>query len=525
MGNEKTQNTAKEEEQRQNNEDRKSGDRNNKKINSQYPDPDNYISNTFARFSLHELQNELEKFSKTISVDKAKLDHLVPKKFSQFIQCKKVMERISSDYSSNNLVSQNSGATIKQIVSKFEQLISKYKIDLEQKDTGGEDVELSKGAMLLNYKEILRSNLLNFPVFLETFEKCKKIFEEGNNIDIIRPELIDFLAVIYDKISKDDTTFEEVCDLANLYIDVLLFQGDLTAEQKKLKIHNTILVNFKESTYSRAKPTEEYYKYLFMSLAKALQYLINDHAEDAIEHTFQMFYHTLSKTDPRYCRVVFKHINDFGKSSRLSASNLKVFKDLFSDMKIDLFSHFVSNSSLNEAVDIFDVFLSSFKERETGRAQDVLLKKVERHLINSERHGFEYLNDQVRDVEMISRCLGTKESKNMRQLNKRLKEKKDTEVTEIANVFQAAFHCPDEDGIGDWEVSVLMKAVRIIDSTPEYNKEILSKCKEQIMRHSVVAYFLQRYLNTTDIPVMNEEERRRIEGCKGQFDFLLTANK
>ncbi|ELA42604.1 uncharacterized protein VICG_00356 [Vittaforma corneae ATCC 50505] len=487
-----------------------------------FPDPEDFINSSYMDFSILELQDVLIAFSKSISETKARLNYLIPKNFAKFISCKGTMEQICDDYSKNNIASSNSSSSISFIVSKFESLLKKHNINLDEIDEESVTIEVSEDAAMMNLKEMLRSNILNFSIFMETLGKYRKLVENSKKLDAIKPEIIDFLTAVYEKIVGEETPFEEMCNLTDIYLTAASYQNDYTFDQKRLKIMNTILVNFKESTYSRMRVSDEYYKYLFKSIIKVLEYLKEEQVEEAIHHFFKMFYSLLCKTDPKYCRIVLRQIADFTKSINTTASSIREFRESLSDLKTDLFNFFVSTASVDECVEIFNVFLSIFNERETKKAQDILLKKTERHLISSERHGFEFLRDQAKDVKTISSCLGSRESRNMKQLKKRIGEKKDAEIQEIVKGFKLSFEVLNgvDDGVINMETKILMEAVKIIDRSKEYHTQILCECRDLIVKHGVILYFLRSYLKL-ETPVLSEEERNRVESLSFQFGFLV----
>jgi hypothetical protein len=491
----------------------------------EFQNPDDFINSTYKDCSLIELQDALVEFTKSISDTKSKLSDLVPKNFVKFISCKSTMEQICDDYSKNKLVSINSKNLISNITSRFENLLSKYEINFNKATEENLIDEMTENAVLLNYKEILRSNIMNFHVFTDILAKFQEVFGKGKKMEEIRAEIIDFLSAMYEKIIDEDTSFDYACNLVDIYLSTLKLQNDFTYEEKRIKIINTILVNFKEFAHTKMKISDEYYSYLEKTLLKILNYLEDEQADDAIQYFFQIFYDILCKTNPKYCRIVFRNLEDFIKSAKLTARNLKDMRDYFSNLKIDLFNYFVSNADINECVQIFDIFLNSLDEKETKAAQSTLLRKTEKHLISSERRGVEYLKNQTEEIKLISPCLGSKESKNMKSLARGLKEKQNIEVQGVVNKFKSMFSALEksENKIDD-EVMILMEAAKIVDGTRKYSREILSECRDVIINNKVILYYLRTYL-MSEAPELNEDETKRVKELSFQFDFLLNTVK
>lgn len=493
--------------------------------NYEFPDSDEFINTTHRDSSLPELQNAVVVLAKSISETRAKLNQLIPKNFVKFIACKGAMESIGDEYARSGLVFKSSETTVSSIIAKFENLLKKHNVELDEGRKGNISTELSKDASLLTLKEVLRSNIPNFPMFTEMLGKNKKMLQDSTVLDEIKPEIVDFLNAVYEKIVGDGTGFEEACNLMDIYLQASIYQKDLPVDQKHNKITTTILVNFKESTFSRMKMTDGCYSYLFKSIIRVLRYLKDEQIEDAIHHLFHVLYLILSKSDPKYSRMVFRTIEDFIRSADISTATRNEFADEFSTLKTDLFAFFVKNISVAECINIFDIFLSVFNEKETKRAQSMLLKKAEKHLISSNKHCFEYLRDQSADLNALKCCLGSKESKNVKQLERRISDKTTVEINQIAKEFGLLFSSlkdmgEDDEGVLDEEIKILVEMAKIIDKMPEYHTRIIYECRNLIVERKVIHYFLRNYLKD-GAPALNSKERKRVDLLSFQFDFFL----
>lgn len=492
------------------------------KQNNVFPDPDEFINSSFKDYSLIELQDALIAFSKSISKTKAELIHFIPKNFTKFIRCKDLMEQLGNDYSKFDLSLKSSSNSISNIISNVENLLKIHNIiDLDQ-DTGS--MEMCKDAELLDLKEILRSNISNFPIFIETLEKFRNTFNSSESLADIKPEIVDFLEMVYEKIIDERTTFEEACNLVDVYNKAFECQTNLTDVQKSSKILNTILVQYKDMTNSKMKVSDEYFNFLLKSVAKVTEYLKDEQLDDAIHHFFNILKNLLSQTDPKYCRIIFIRIEDFLKSIKTAANNLKEFRNGFSDLKVAMFVFFVQKADIKTCSEIFNIFLSVFNQNETKKAQEVLLNKVEKHLSSVNLKGFAYLKDHDKDIKIIAPCLGSRESKNVKELSTKLKDKRDIEINEILSNFKNLFEIKEEKDVLNCEVKILMEAVKIIDSSEKYHKDILRRCRDLISKRPVIFYYLRIYLNS-ESPVLNKEEDERVKELSYQFDFLLNGDK
>lgn len=480
-------------------------------------DPVEFINRTYENSSLYDLNDALVEFSKSISSSKQRHRFLIPKHFSRFIHCKSLLERIKGDFLGKNMQNQKHiDDYVAELQSKFEGLIRMSGVNLNPVASSSAAMYKAKYSTLFNLKEVLRENILNFEKFTEALRRGREAFEEVKEskffqrvLDEIQPEIRDFLENIYEYIVDPKVSFEESCYLFDYYFEVSGGKSDS-------KIMNTMLVHFKETTYNKQERSEEYYTYLIRSLVKLLRYVSEDQAIDGIHHFFNCFRSVLESTDPQYCRMVIRRIGDFQKSLKAPPYCLKEFRDSFSDLKIGMFSMFAEKCSIREAPAIFDVFLSIMKDREVRTAQEILLKKAKSHLSKSTLSGIEYLNSESEEIRAIRPCLGSKDSKNIKALERSLREKRNEAITHVADEYGKLFACYDDTG-------VLMEALKIIEDIPEYCSYVFVECRDLILKRSVVAYYMHTYLGT-DTPVLGEEEAETVKNMEFQFGHMLMAD-
>ncbi|KAM0681778.1 hypothetical protein GINT2_000293 [Glugoides intestinalis] len=477
--------------------------------NYAFPDPITFINTSYKEFSLADLQDALIAFSKSISETKKKLSHLGPKNFSKLIGCKGTMEGIYESYVANQLSAKSSDKLVEKMIEDFRKLLENYDIDLKEKKKQ-ENVRDD----LLRLKESLKSSMLNFTKFIDTLEEVEWIPEMQESIV---PIVKEFLVVVYEKIMETSTGFEEACKLVDFYMKASSWYestvaDEMSVDKKKVAINNTLLVSFKEASSNRKRDDDDYYSYLFRTLAQILLYLEDEQGKEVIRHGFKCFFEVLSETNPRHSIVVFRRIEDFKRTLQTTGENRHEIKEQFSKLKTDLFEVFVEKSSLKESIAVFNMFLGVFSEAETRRSQAILLHKTKKQLLESKLHGFEYLQQEDEEIKKITPCLGTKDSRNVRELNRNLRERRKKELEGIINGFRLML----EEKTGD--VEVLMQAARIVDEAAEQGSFILGECRDLIKKRRVVWYFLSESLKT-EKPILGEDEWKVVEKLKFQFEF------
>lgn len=418
------------------------------------------------------------------------------------------MEGIYTSYVANQLSAQNSNKLVEKLIEDFKRLLDNYEIDLKEKkkpeNLQDEHVRL---------KEMLKSSILNFPKFIDTLEEVKWRPEMQESIV---PVVKEFLVVVYEKIMEASTGFEEACKLVDFYIKASSWHesmmADLSVDKKKIAINNTLLVSFKESSSNRKRDDDDYYTYLFRTLAQILVYLEDEQGIEVIRHAFKCFFEVLSESSPRHSIVVFRRIEDFKRTLQTTGDKRHEIKEQFSKLKTDLFEVFIEKSSLEESVAVFDMFLGVFNEAETRRSQLILLHKTKKQLLESKLHGFEYLQQEDEEIKKITPCLGTKDSRNVRELNRNLRERRKDELQSIVKGFRLIL----EEQTGD--VEVLMRAAKIVDESAGQGSFILGECRDLIRKRPVVWYFLSESLKT-EKPLLGSEDWKVVEKLNFQFEF------
>lgn len=476
--------------------------------------PVEFINKTYEGFSLYDLNDALVTLSKSISSCRQRHRFLIPKHFSRFIHCKNLLERIKDDFFGKNMQDQKHlDSYIATLQSKFDGLVKASGIDMNPDTSNAVTRYKERYSVLFTLRETLAENILNFEKFTDALRTGREAFEEVKDSKFfqgkfaeIQPVIRSFLENIYEYIVDPKVSFEESCYLFDYYFEVSGGKSDS-------KIMNTMLVHFKESTYNKQERSEEYYTYLIRSLVRLLRYVCDDQAIDGIHHFFNCIRSVLEDTDPQYSRTIIRRVGDFQKSLKAPPYCLKEFRDSFSDMKIGLFSMFVQRCSIREAPEIFDVFLSIMKDREVRASQEILLKKSQSCLAASKLTGVEYLNSESDEIRTIRPCLGSKDSKNIKALEKSLREKRNEALALVADDFRKLFDCYDDTG-------VLMGALRIIEDIPDYCSRVFVECRDQILERPVVTYHMHTYLGI-DTPVLGEDEKRTVKDMEFQFGHML----
>ena len=483
-----------------------------------FPDSVTFINKSYKTFSLLDLQDALIAFTKSRTETKAKIDKIIPKNFVKFVSCKGLMERIKQDYKDKYLLEANSDKEMSLVVQKFDNLIKKHNIQLEENNKS--DKKRSLVYPIREVKEILRSSMLNFECFISTLkdqeEAVKRYGDRFKNelMKEIKPEISTFLENLYDRIAINQNKFEETCRLVDMYMYVLNFGEVVNNQEKRTMLVNTMLVRFKEETFSSLKMSDEYYSFLFKSLLKILEQTDESQSIEAIHHVFSCFKNVLISTDPKYSKIVFRRIDDFRKSCKVNQYCIKELKNENSHLKIEVFKHFIQLATIPEAIEIFDQLIDVFKESEIKTVQQIISLKVEKHLNESTLKGFQYIEESYKVLKMVSRCLGHAESKNIKTLEKNTRDRKGQEIQEISKKFSKLFIKENED------VKILMEATKIVDKGGKDTFKILSDCKEKISTRPVVLYYLHVFLKI-ESPILSKTEKENVELLKHQFNHLI----
>lgn len=489
----------------------------NEDLNTNFPDPVDFINKSYKSFSLHDLQDALIAFSKSSAETKGKMDEIIPKNFAKFINCKEIMQKIKEDYTDRSLLSSDMDGNIALLIQKFDSLIIKHNIKL----TDDTDQDTSRSSLLFvkELKEILRSNILNFDVFISILKyenesmKNYGIAENKDVLEAIKPELRDFLQTIYDRILNQRVSFDENCRLMDIYLYASNLEDSPGFEETKLTLVNTLLVHFKEDTFKRLKECEEYYSYVFRSLYKIVENADENQGSEAIRHIFVCFQKNLFSTDAKYARVVFRRIEDFIKSFKGRPFYIKEMKSECSYLRLNVFNHFLSSSDISETVKIFNIFLSIFKDQETRKAQELVAEKVQKYLISSKLHKFMYIDEHDKCIKAISPCLGYSECKIIKTLEKNLRNRKNEEIQAIAEEFSGLFNDVNDN------VKILMEATRIVENGKENAFQIFFECKQKILKNPVISWYLHGFLKM-EAPVLSKADQEQVSLLKLQFGHL-----
>jgi hypothetical protein len=490
------------------------------KSNTRFLDPIDFINKTYKTFSLLDLQDALIAFSKSKGETKAKIDKIIPKNFAKFINCKGLMGRIKQDYKDRYLLETNFDKEISLIVQKFESLVSKHNIQLE--DSNVVDSSRSLIFPIKEVKEVLRSNMLNLDIFISTLKSQEEAMEKYGQrfknelLKEIKRELKEFLDCLYDRIVIKRNGFEEICRLVEMYLYVLNFGEEENTDVQKSKLINTMLVKFKEDTLNNFKMNDEYHSYLFRSLIKMLEQADEAQGIEAIHHVFSCFKRIMISTDPKYSKIVMRRIEDFRKSFKGASYSVKEIKNESSYLRTEVFKHFAQSASIPESVEIFDSFIGILKESEIKKAQEILSQKTIKHLLSSELKKFEYLEKTEKVLKIVKRWLGHEESKTVKTLEKTLRERDNQELESISRDFSKLFNKQNDD------VKILMEASKIISRGKSNAFRIFLECKDKISSRPVVLSFLHKFLKT-NCPALSNFEKEMADKLKSQFDGLADA--
>jgi len=488
-------------------------------INYNEMDPVEFINKRYKEFSLFELNDELAALSKSISSSKKELKLLVPKNFSNFIHCRSLLDKIKKNFQQKSVCEQ------KEIDEYYGMLFNKFDCFMQDSslklDTPKENLIIqykTQYAKLFNLKSNLRQNLLNFGAFIKTLKEAREMFEEVKEMSFFQQKMNDaqheikeFLQNIYEFIIDKRTTFEECCVLFEYYFEAS--GKTLSPNNLDSKIMNTLLVHFKEVTFNKKEKSEEYFAYLNQSLYKLIKYISDEQAIEGIRHYFKCIKDIIELTSPEYARKEIRRIADFQKNLKTKPYCLKEFKDSILDFKVGLFETFVEGKNLSEVSRIFDVFISVIKDDGIKRIQEIILKKIEQHLTSSKLSGTEYLSQEADEISLVRPCLGVKGSKNIRSLDKSLAEKRNKAIDEASEEFLGLFQEYDDTGI-------LMRALELSVKIPEYCSKVFVKCRDEIAKRPIVAYYLHEFLGT-EIPVLEKEDILQIKEMNCQFGELV----
>lgn len=332
---------------------------NKSEINMSTMNPVQFINTKYKDYTLYEINDELAKLSTEIKETKKKLQLLVPNNFTNFVDCRVMLDNIKVDYLKHNLIEQRDlDESSKILYKKYLNLIETSHLNIAAPKDNILLEYKTKYAKLYDLKYALKQNLFNFENFIIILREARILFEEVKEFTFFQkkmeeagPEIRDYLKNLYETIVDKNTTFEECCKLFDYYFETSNLK--ISSGIIESKIMNTLLVNFKDTTYNRKEESDIYYTYLIQSLDKILKYIADEQLIESIHHFFKCFKEVLSNTTPEYCCMIIKRIKDYQKTIKAKPYALKEFKDSFYQFNVSMFEHFASQIDLNKIPNLF----------------------------------------------------------------------------------------------------------------------------------------------------------------------------
>lgn len=475
-----------------------------------------FINEKYKKSTIYDLNEEISRYNKQTKKESEILKSLIPNNFTNFIKCKSLLERIKADFSAKNLLKDNLIDDLYNIKSRFQNILEVSNLDLKSKENQEKLVFRKKYATLINLKQNLRTSIQDHQAFYNLLKNARSRMKEVENVPLfnnimseIEPEIKDCLDDIYNKITDSSTFYEECCTLCEYYF--LISDTKIGAEESN--IINTLLVNFKQSTYFRKIANEEYYIYLNSSLFRLIKYMNEDQLQDAIRHYFMCLNDIIECKCCGYFKTVILRIQDFQKSLKVFPTCLKYFRDSFSKFKIDAFRRFLDSVLIDAVPDIFNLFLSFLELKDVNKAQEIIFNKTLKFLLDSKLTGIEYLNSEINELKIVKPCFGSEKSSFMKKLESNVSDLRNKAVLSISQQFKDNFYKYDDYGI-------LMKCLRVTVEIPEYCSKVFVECKDEIYRRSIVLYYLHQYMGIK-IPVLSKDEILKINDMNIQFECLI----
>lgn len=476
-----------------------------------------FINNKFKDASIYELNDELAKFNNKIETNTNILNSLIPQNFSNFFKCKSLLEKIKENFIIKNLQKDKLlDDHLNYLKSKFQNIIDITKLNLNKNEDEEKLKFQKKYSKLINLKQNLRANVFDYEEFYNILKESKDLFKEVENSEIfknlmteIEPEIKDCIDNIYCKIIDSDTVYEECCILSEYYFLI----SDTKIGSNESNITNTLLVNFKQTTYFRKSQSDKFYVYLNSSLFKLIKYMNDDQLSDAIRHYFKCIEEVLSNSNCHYFKTLVLRIKDFQKSLKIFPNCLRIFKKDFSEFKIKNFENFIKKVEFKKIPEIFNIFLTILKLDEVHKIQEIIFKKTEDYLHNNKVSIMEYLNTEIEEINIIKPCLGSEDNYLCKKLENVVRDKRNKAILEVSDKFKIIFDIYDDYGI-------LMKCLKLTVDLPKYCSNVFVECKEEIYKRPIVLYFLHKFLGIK-IPVLSKDEILKINEMKKQFDCLI----
>lgn len=518
----------------------------------------NYINKTYQESSLYDLSEALTILSKSISKTSYENKELISSHFSKFVECRSVLEDIFTDVK-NKQLNKNLTDEIEKVVKllnrKYSAIADVTKSDIEQEAFNNRRIYYeSEFVEIFTLKPNLTKNLNNFENFVNLYKRAQKIYKPYAKSEFltkkmkdVEPEIRTFLENVYGYICSETLNFDESCYYFDLYFEIAHDKTDR-------KIMNTLLVTFKECTYTfdEIDDFDEYFNYLEASLIKFINYVDDDIKKNGIEHYFKCINHAVTNTGT--AKVSFRRSKKISEFLNISTTVRQHYMQKMSESKSDVFFKLLKNieedeedtkilakddqedyfespiTSISEKINhdferstkIFNSFEEILLENEIFHIQDILIDHIKATIEEQKLSKYDFFKIQITSVR---KCLGSRKSMKNKQLDKYLKEKKEATVLELSKEFEEMV----EKGLvkenkkvnrEDKTIQIFMHILHLLDKTSKESlKDILFEAKEAIVKSKVLFYFLHKFIKLRE-PEIEGKEATLAKKLQQQFNFL-----
>lgn len=480
-------------------------------------DPIEFINKTYGEANLYEINDALAVLAKSISKTHQANKELISSHFSKFVQCRSMLEDIWKDMRAKGLDSPNTSRierNISALSAKYREITHDIAADIVDQEYDSRRLfyrnELSE---IFEMKEGLGRSVNSFERFVSIYKRAVRSSEKvrgskfvQQKFEEVQPEIRAFLENVYRVISSEKISFEDACYHFDLYFSV-------SEDKSDRKIMSTLLVNFKETTTSKRENSSEYINYLLFSIRRLVKYVDDDIAVEGLKHFFECVRAVLGGTNALYARIVLKRIGEQNRGLEMSPACQREYSQLYSGAKLEIFEMLAEASEISGVARVYDEFVEVLSEKEKNSAQEHVLELAMKYVDGRHFENYEYLRSEVVEIKKLCACLGSRSSGLNRRLATFLKKHRGKVIESIAHTLSEAIETGDE-------VFILMEAVRIIDRTPEFCRDILFEAKNDIITKPIVHFYLSSYIRL-EAPTLGSSERDRADDLKHQFGFLI----
>ncbi|WEL39609.1 hypothetical protein PFJ87_10g00560 [Encephalitozoon hellem] len=490
------------------------------------------INKTYANSTEYDLNDALIFLTKVINKTKVKNKQLVKQHFGKFVQCRAVLEEIWIDIKQKGYDKEFTSdleSNIKVIEEKFRAITSGISDDNRgEVSEGRREYYIKKYGLLFNVKSSLRINIHNLERFVDIYRGAMKMYEELKNSayvqkiwNSIHDERCEFLEILYKNIQRPRCSFHEALYYFDLYFQVC-------EHKSEHKIMNTLLVNFKENSVKSLELSyldeQECLKEITRHYLKIMGRVNGKIQIQGTNHYFQCIEKILYGKGLLFAKIWIRKLKQnikivqFCTDAKMAyLSYLKNVKTRVIDNefgKIPAVTIDTFENAMRHLENIFCSFTDITSKEEKSYLKNKALEYVGRCYESVELRKFSDLETVIKSIYGIRHLLGSPESEDVKDLYKMINNYMENHATKVVGVVKEMIErrAPDEQ--------VLMEIVRIIEEMPMEYLRIIKRMRPLLEGRPVVIHYLSNILGT-EPPRVSNDLRKKIDGIRDQFEFLL----